>query len=64
MAVMLSQPIPPELATSVAMILSKIDSRQSLMFLYELEVLKYSLTKVTHSCEVRQSQIPSQAMIK
>ena len=62
-AVMLSQPTPPEEATSYATILSNIDSMQGLIFPIFVEE-KYSLTIVTHSYEVRQSQIPSHAITR
>lgn len=58
---MLSQPMPPDDATSDATILSNISSTtwDSLSFF-----LMSSFVKSTASYEVRQSQIPSQAMIK
>lgn len=56
--------ILPDEATSDAIILSNIYSRQTLKFPLAWELCKNSLHIVTASCEVRQSQIPSQAMIK
>jgi hypothetical protein len=57
----LSQPIPPEEATSLAIILSNISSitEDNFSFFYI-----NSFTNSTASYEVRQSQIPSQAKIK
>lgn len=65
-AVILSHPTPPEDATSEAIILSNIYSKHKLRWpVYEEEtVMKNSLTNVTHSWEVRQSHIPSQAIIR
>lgn len=59
--VMLSHPMPPLEATSVAMILSNISSTtyETLSFF-----LISSFTKSTASYDVKQSQIPSQAIIK
>lgn len=58
---MLSQPIPPDEATSVATILSNISSITADNFSFFLII---SFTKSTASYEVRQSQIPSQAKTK
>lgn len=58
---MLSQPIPPEEATSVAIILSNIISTTVLNLVVSFMSLS---TKSTASYDVKQSQIPSQAMIK
>lgn len=62
--VMLSQPMPPEEATSVAMILSKTSSMAEDTGLSFFLLTRRSPTQSTASYEVRQSQIPSQAMIK
>ena len=61
MQVILSQPIPPDEATSLAIILSNISSTtpESLSFF-----LRRAPTNSAASYEVRQSQIPSQAKIK
>jgi hypothetical protein len=58
---MLSHPMPPLDATSVAMILSNISS-----ITYETFSLFLinSLTKSTDSYDVKQSQIPSHAMMR
>lgn len=61
MQVILSHPIPPDEATSEAIILSNISSMTSDIFFF---FGKSSPTKLTASYELRQSQIPSQAKIK
>ena len=58
---MLSQPIPPDEATSDAIILSNISSMTSDTFFF---FGSSSPTKFTASYELKQSQIPSQARIK
>ena len=61
--VILSHPIPPDEATSVAMILSKTSSMARDILSFLLLVIK-SPTISTASWDVRQSQIPSQAIIR
>jgi len=58
---MLSHPIPPDDATSLAMILSNISSTTPEILSF---FLRSSPTYSAASYEVRQSQIPSQAMIR
>ena len=59
--VILSHPMPPEDATSEAMILSNISSTTDDTFSF---FFIKSPAKSTASYEVRQSQIPSQAMMR
>lgn len=59
--VMLSQPIPPDEATSDAIILSNISSITWECFSF---FLINSPTKSTDSCDVRQSHMPSQAKMR
>jgi hypothetical protein len=63
MQVMLSQPMPPLLATSLAQISSSIYSTSTPRLSLPFFLRMFSCTQVTAACEERQSQMPSQAQI-
>ena len=60
---MLSHPMPALLATSAAQIVSSISSTTLAKLWVPFFFLMFSWTKVTASCEVMQSQMPSHAQM-